>query len=108
MPKKPRRTKRPELLNRAIDVVSFRTGLRVWVDEPKDLSRSPLCQASATSSFLLPERHRFLGGRKHLGVHRESIRQDLNLDLSIAEELCDALVRLRAAPNDPQSGRLVS
>ena len=36
MPKKPRRTKRPEILNRTVDIASFRTSLRVGVDEPKD------------------------------------------------------------------------
>jgi hypothetical protein len=36
MPKKPRRDRRPELLNRTVDIASFRTSLRVGVDEPKD------------------------------------------------------------------------
>lgn len=30
------RTKRPEILNRTVDITSFRTSLRVGVDEPKD------------------------------------------------------------------------
>jgi hypothetical protein len=33
---KPRRTKRPEILNRSVDVTTFRTSLRVGVDEPRD------------------------------------------------------------------------
>jgi hypothetical protein len=36
MPKKPRRNRRPEILNRTVDIASFRTSLRVGVDEPKD------------------------------------------------------------------------
>ena len=35
MPRKPR-TKRPEILNRTVEIASFRTSLRVGVDEPKD------------------------------------------------------------------------
>lgn len=36
MAKKPRRNRRPEILNRTVDIASFRTSLRVGVDEPKD------------------------------------------------------------------------
>src|SRR5262245_64006704 len=36
MPKKPRRTKRLEILNRSVDITSFGTRLRVKVDEPRD------------------------------------------------------------------------
>jgi hypothetical protein len=38
MPKKPRRNRRPEILNRTVDIASFRTSLRVGVDESKDPS----------------------------------------------------------------------
>jgi hypothetical protein len=43
MPKKPR-TKRPEVLNRTVDIVSFVTSLRVKVDEPKDPSPDRIMQ----------------------------------------------------------------
>jgi hypothetical protein len=33
---KPRRTKRPEILNRTVDVTTCRASLRVGVDEPRD------------------------------------------------------------------------
>ena len=36
MPKKPRRDRRPDILNRTVDIASFRTSLRVGVDEPKN------------------------------------------------------------------------
>ena len=36
MPKKPRRDKRPEILNRTVEIASVLTSLRVGVDEPKD------------------------------------------------------------------------
>ena len=36
MPKKPRRNRRPDILNRTVEIASFRTSLRVGVDEPKD------------------------------------------------------------------------
>ena len=36
MPKKPRRNRRPEILNRTVEITSFGTSLRVGVDEPKD------------------------------------------------------------------------
>lgn len=36
MPKKPRRTKRADILNRTVDITSFRMTLRVGVDEPRD------------------------------------------------------------------------
>jgi len=36
MPKRPRRNGRPDILNRTVDIASFRTSLRVGVDEPKD------------------------------------------------------------------------
>lgn len=36
MPKKLRGTSRREILNRAVDITSFGTSLRVGVDEPKD------------------------------------------------------------------------
>lgn len=36
MPKQPRRTKRPEILNRTLEITSFGTRVRVGVDEPKD------------------------------------------------------------------------
>lgn len=36
MPKKPRRTRRPQILNRTVEITSFGTSLRVGVDEPKD------------------------------------------------------------------------
>ena len=36
MPQKPRRNRRPDILNRTVDFASFRTSLRVGVDEPKD------------------------------------------------------------------------
>jgi len=36
MPRKPRRTKRAEVLNRTVEITSFSTSLRVGVDEPKD------------------------------------------------------------------------
>ena len=36
MPKKPKRNRRPEILNRTVEITSFGTSLRVGVDEPKD------------------------------------------------------------------------
>jgi len=36
MPKKVRGTKRPQILNRTVGITSFRTSLRVGVDDPKD------------------------------------------------------------------------
>ena len=35
MPKKPRRNRRPEILNRTVDIASVLPSLRVGVDEPK-------------------------------------------------------------------------
>jgi hypothetical protein len=36
MPERVRRTNRPEILSRTVDITSFGTSLRVEVDEPKD------------------------------------------------------------------------
>jgi hypothetical protein len=37
MPHKPRRTKRPDILNRTVEITSFGASLPVGVDEPKGI-----------------------------------------------------------------------